>query len=394
MDYILFKNIPRELKKNKRVKVILLELSGIQKYIFEDITIATSVQEITRKSSHVIEITESILAWLIERYKNSDILVLNKSSGKIFVSLSPKVSDEAINMDLKEMQRIIYASTGGRLELFYSYCVAKITNKAKCLQKGNAVLRLSLGINENKYRCINVINIDIQKYKRKEFELNKKNISVEEKIMEKKRYMAIKLDLDNLGVFFNNLMEFDEKKQASHALNEALEESVKGIRGIIPIFVGGDDIFFIAPMKTYLSNLYKVYVQLKKAIESKEELKLYQSCFGLSAGCNYIRNDLGETPLYFYYNSSEKELEKAKKYAGKNVVSAVDTILTWEELGVIESVLREKYKTIIDMLDSNQEMVHMVRIKMLRDRIITLNRNQRIKLTAEQERILSGICKE
>jgi len=140
------------------------------------------------------------------------------------------------------------------------------------------------------------------------------------------RIAVIKADLDGMGDLFESLENYDEYKNVSKVLNDyicvgKLHELMKkqGERKrqnkshdyfkLLPLYVAGDDIFFIANVAHIFTAidllnrwLYLINAELEKSFENP---------LSLSVGIDVVAHSL---PLRYMYDQVELQLDHAKKY--------------------------------------------------------------------------------
>lgn len=386
---IAFRTIPQSLKNNEKIKLLQLELSGIQRFIFGDIDINTPIEVVSTRSQYIKDITAFSLAQIKNRLGEKRVKQeLNYSSGKLILALDRSLKDSSITEALDELQRIIFASSQARLQMFYAFCDAKVTDNVQELAKCNASMLLIEKLEKNKYHCTNILDYEPEKYDNPIFRI--KECTYDSKQTNHRLItMAIKFDLDNLGLFFGSMQQFDLRNAASKALNSVLSSSLENIPGVQKIFIGGDDIFATAPADTYLMDISIMYQRIKNGIMTRAELESYRSSFGISGGASIIRNDLGKESLLVLYHTSENELSTAKSANGKNVFSINKSVLSWEQFITLTELVEKNKNKLFNNIDSNAKMILMENVYRLTAHILTMRRH--ISLTNEQERLLKEI---
>ena len=387
--YIAFHTIPNTLKNNSKVKLLQLELSGIQQYIFGDINICTPIDVVSARSQYIKDITALSLAQIKNRLGEKSVTEeLNNSSGKLILALDKSLKDSLITETLDELQRIIFASSQARLQMFYAFCDAKITDNVENLAGCNASKLLIEKLEKNKYHCTNILDYETNKYDYASFKIKQCTYDPKETDQKSAR-MAIKFDLDNLGLFFGSLHQFDVRNAASQALSSVLLSSLENIPGVQKIFIGGDDIFATASVDTYLNVISKMYNNIREGIMTRPELESYRAYFGISGGTSIIRNDLGKESLLVLYHTSENELSTAKSAKGKNVISINNVVVSWEQFLLLTELVEKNKTKLFNNIDNNAQMILMEDVLRLTARILSMKRQ--ITMTKEQERLLKEI---
>ena len=382
--------IPSGHRRNETVRLISIELSGIQKYIFGAIGIHTSAQEISERSAFIVHITDEIEKHL-QNIFGKTLWVLNKSSGKLLCALPRRVKEPRINEALTKLQRSVYASTHGELEPYYAHCIARITDRPSDF---DAREELSAQLIKNKYHCTNLLKTDFIREFDTSFSLsvqkNRAQYAAEQH--DPALWVAVKFDLDNLGAFFHEIPFLDQQQKASEALDCVLHDALSRITNAYPVFVGGDDLFVLVQMETYLQDIWQIYSAIRDGIDGQPALERYRPVFSVCCGAALMRTDLGEVPLYYAYQNSEEELIKAKKTPGKNVISVLGDILRWNQLALLAEITQRQRYDLFGLMTPNQKMVLLSHVRELIGKLLQWNRATRGKyLSQEEERRLREI---
>ena len=151
------------------------------------------------------------------------------------------------------------------------------------------------------------------------------------------------------------------------------------------MFIGGDDIFAIASLETYIQSVTHMYKNIVRGIQTHAELSTYSEVFGISGGISFIRNDLGIVPLVYYFEQSEENLTKAKSVSGKNRIVISKCMMTWDELETVSDLLRQKQEKIFQGLTRQQRMNMYTNIRELKRRILSIHKNTGRKLLTREE---------
>lgn len=389
-SYLTFSEIPKDFKNKEKVIVAQYEFSGIQSFIFGAINVNSTQQQIKSRSEYIVFATEKCLEYLLrELGKRSGLRVILKSGGKLTVALSHRIKSEHLKAISDKLQRIIYAETNGKLQLYYAFMPACVLSGKTILKKEDVISKIRLLINKNKYHCNNILDFNLDEYCGTEFmfsDFAKKYQNCDNP--NESYFAALKLDLDNLGDFFAGIRDSDVRKKTGDALAMVLENAVASVETVLPIFVGGDDIFVVLKNEQHIVSTYKLYDAIKKGIENSPSLEAYRGLFGMSAGLCIIRNDLGKVPLFYYFDVAEDQLEKAKSISGKNVVAIEGTVISWQQLEILSRVMEEKGEDIVLALDKNQRLVVLSNLRELKSRIIAFNRNSNEKFLGREEEAL------
>lgn len=389
-SYLTFKEIPKGFKNREKLIVAQYEFSGIQSFIFGSINVNSTQQQIKARSEYIVFSTEKCLEYLErELGKRSGLRVLLKSGGKLMVALSHRRQLNKLEEISDKLQRIVYAETAGKLQLYYAFAPACVLCGKSILKEQDVISNIRLLINKNKYHCTNILDFDFKDYCGTEFSFSEFSLKYNNSYNSGETFFAaLKLDLDNLGDFFARIHDTDVRKKTGDALAEVLETAVGSVKAVLPIFVGGDDIFVVLKNEEHIVATYKLYQAIKKGIENTEALAAYRELFGMSAGLCIIRNDLGKVPLFYYFDLAEEQLEKAKSISGKNVVSIENTVVSWQQIEVLSRIMENKGEEIISALDKNQRLIVFSNLRELKSRIIGFNRNSDEKFLSREEETL------
>ncbi len=357
---LIFENLPKTFLFNKKIIFAVLDFSGIQKYIFGDLTKTSNQQEIYNRSKYVEKLTQKIAEKIsVEFSGKNGFLDASISSGKISVIFSNKIDLIKLNEYLSSLQRSVFATTKGKLTFYFAFCVASCIKsssfKSNTMQPVN--ITISALLQEEKFSCENLLLTDMQKEYNIEF--SEENLLTKTTINEDLTgvYGAIKLDLDNLGAFFSGIKEFDKKKRVSLELDKIIKDCILKTENLVPIFSGGDDIFFICNLNDWLNTVSDFYIKLKNALVNSESLLVYaKNYFGISAGVSVIR-EIENASFLYYSETAENALTVAKTGGGKNCLCVLlpdkeQRIISWSDF----LTLSEIYKKVQNKIFKNSSV--------------------------------------
>lgn len=375
--FLFFENIPRWFTFNKKNTILEIELSGIQSFIFGSIDTKSTVSSVIKRSEYVQWLTKIIEGKLCTRFGNKNFFLIQSSSGKIICAIKKKIALDEIENAIKDIQLKVYKATEGQLEMFYGFCEATVHKFDEHLYTTRNVLpQLGTAISYQKYHCVNTLFIDKKDIDESEFLLERmRDTEISEvKTSNNRRIVALKFDLDNLGMFFRGIHTVDRSKQVSMALDTVLKNSFVDEKEASIIFVGGDDIFAIAAIEDFLGIITRVRNRLLNEISKNSYLALYREYVGISGSVTEIRNDLGVVPLLYYYNEGEEMLEKAKTVPGKNSVAMKSgnrvILLQWNQILVLNNLFDRYYKE-ISLQERNDMLVNIIRMRDVLNRYCT-----------------------
>lgn len=383
---ISFETMPKNLPFSKRVILGVLDISGIQKYIFSDVTAKTKSNDVKRRSLFIKRLSEKIFQELQKNY-GKNLIFSNVSSGKLYCAFSPKTDIDGINNFCGLLQKKIYSSTSGRLSVFFAFAETivitpkKYDNRRMALATSILAKKLSL----EKLRPDRLFKINTKEY----FDIGFTEEALVSDVESSKECssdcVAIKLDLDNLGAFFNSITSFDVKNNVSIAFDNTISRVLDSDNRITVIFSGGDDIFFLCDYGCHYDVLSTFYNNLLSEISKNSHLKRYleEGLFGISAGACRVRGEFGTVPLIYYSESAEKMLETAKTQMGKNCLCLDGKRLSWEQLLAFNSVLSSHFDRLFPDTKTYKSVIK--NPYLLRDRILKTNAASHLLGAANKE---------
>ncbi len=312
-----FEVLPKGLPFGGKITYCVVDISGIQSYIFHAMDRYTTPEEIRSRSSFIGSLTVEIHHRLAEF---PGYLFGSVSSGKLLCGFHPSTKENTLRNFLDRLQRTVFASTRGKLTFYYALCQAKcITKQRFCsadMQHAGAVLGQLL--EAQKYHCLNLLSTDMEREADPQLAPMDPPTAPADR---EENQGVVKLDLDNLGAFFRDITAYDRRHRVSRALETVINTCLSADCRIQTVFAGGDDIFFLCPLSQYLSVLSDFYRRLRKLLKESPELRGYeQNFFGISGGICVLRNSLDQIPLLSYWESAENALTAAKTKGGKNCI--------------------------------------------------------------------------
>lgn len=383
--YISFRHIPEGFRAGEKLLVAQFEISGIQRYLLGEGDIYFTEEDICRRSLHIERLTRLLERRLNDEFgKKYKYRTLSLSSGKLICAFSHRLPYDAFSQFVGLQQRRFFASLKGRTELYYAASYAKVRKHGTEKEKRSVMAVLAEGLRHNKYHCTNVL------FSQEHFidtELLIDSLVPPSKAVPKRTgsAVALKFDLDNLGLFFSNIKTFDDSMAASRALKRVLEEAVD-----TSVYVGGDDIFTVVELEKALIYAAGIYRRLLSGINNSPELELYRESFGISGGISNIEFFSAGMPLVYYFIFSEERLEQAKAFSGKNTVMYEDISLTWEQLLCISDVTERCGDVIFEGLDDRGRKNCLKDIRRLAERILRQNKKHSV-LSIGEEKCIAGI---
>ena len=382
-NYIAFQQIPDHFRSNEKLLVAQYDFSGIQRYLFGSGDITMEQDDVRRRSIHVEQLTMELSHRLEKAFPRNHYRILSLSSGKLICAFNRWTNAKKLRSFSDLFQRQVYAATAGGLEVYYAIVPVVVRSIDKITDGNDASGTLALLVNENKYHCLNLLHFDMTTQQDVGLGIDTLVPPSTPSSSYEGSAMAIKLDLDNLGSFFSQLRAFDQRLAASTALKSVLEHSLE-----TSIYIGGDDIFAVAPLEDALGVVASMHQKILDGISTRPELALYRPHFGISGGISSVEFRSSRIPLIYYFSSSEDCLSMAKQHPGKNCVQYGARLVNWQQI----STLSRLWDTHHSRLASNQKD----RSRCLRDpkvlaqQLIALHRKRSI-LTAQEVTLLEQI---
>ena len=312
-----FESLPKGLPLGGKITYCVVDISGIQSYIFHAMDRHTTPEEICSRSKFISDLTDEIHRSLTQI---PGYLFGSVSSGKLLCGFHSSTKEQSLQGFLGRLQRAVFASTQGKLTFYFALCPAKCIPahrfRNETMQHAGAVLGQLL--ETQKYQCLNLLSVDMVQ----EADPHLKPAAyAPTSATSGENQGVVKLDLDNLGAFFRDITAYDHRHRVSQALETAIDTCLRADSRIEMVFAGGDDIFFLCPLSEYLSVISGFYRRLRKWMHADPDLCGYaQNFFGISAGICVLRNKLDQIPLLSYWESAETALTAAKTKGGKNCV--------------------------------------------------------------------------
>jgi|GEM_PF-5821960 len=331
---IHYKDLPENYTHNEQVVVFGVELSGIQKFIFNVTENKGSLRQIKENSLRIETLTDDLFEKIQTIHDVRSDEIVTKTSGKIYFIAKKETNVDALTDLLERLQKDVYLSFEGELRLYHAHVLATISEKPDGDVNAYRALKDRLA----KMRRQNYTLLDVDgdtEYEDLRRSIQVKNATTIDQLIkpdQTHRYITgIKLDFDDLGAYFGSIGNSDEIQSVSEQMMQKIDEVIEGIDGIYKVFVGGDDIFI-------LSNFYR-FMEVALALKSKlqEAFADFDYDFGVSAGIVHFKE---KTSIVYYGEQLETELENAKQ-KGKNRVSMENTCFEWGSFERLVSTMRD-----------------------------------------------------
>ncbi len=402
--YLTFGTLPPHTAAWTVCPAAQFELSGIQKFIFGGTDMASTPARILRRSRYVQELTAALRRWLEEQLPGG---LWVENSGKLIAILPASADTAALEAAAGQAQRRVWSVTAGLLSLDWGWVYTRLQPAGqappaprgleKLFQKEQPALppfaaAVARRITRCKFHAEVLLGAAAQAAAEDGWRMELLTPAQPEHSTAAgagaDSRMAIKFDLDNLGMFFPRLAAFDEREAASRALARVMDGAFAGLAGVQRIFIGGDDIFAIAPLESALQLVAAMAANLRRGVDTVPEMAPYRPHFSLCGGVDYIRRST--EPLLYYFLSSEQQLEKAKDIPGKNRVCWMGTVLTWPQLNTLAAVVGRCGERLFAGCTDQQRSQALRDVSLLRRRILTMDRAAGL-LTEQEKQIVEEI---
>ena len=339
MNYIYWKNKEKaKLIKNREIVYYLLfDLSGIQKYIFQDY-FEKDALVIQKRSQQIDDFLQQIHHMLQNTFQEK-YLNVSYFGGSLEAILKKDISVDQLETLLNQMKNSILYLTEFQLIPLYEYKSCYFFYSNQKINETIIKLKKLKPIHHELYRTI-----ELKKYHYDYNEIKKENILALTKsnnnicIHNIQHGVAIKCDLDNLGVFFQSIRCVDEKKEISLNIQNIINKVCSNIDANT-IISSGDDIFVITQYQNVYYVAYQIYFQLKDYLKNDDLLNNYHFSLSLGASSYYNLKDF-RLSFMKLYEMSEEQLDYAK-LDGKNCMYFDNIKFTWEKINQIQDCLKK-----------------------------------------------------
>lgn len=341
MNKLYFKNIPNIYTLNEEVYLLGMDISGIQKYIFNITENKGSLKETKKRSLEISDLTKYLYNSIDDIYHLDESQIISLNSGKIIFILKKDIDINELLEVFNNLQRDVYLTYRGELNMYFGYVKANITNEKYQAQQ-TAYHSLLRDIQLRKRQSFNLLNYDHTT------EFNKINLKIALKDGQliddlvnddyKHQYVTgIKFDFDNLGAYFGKIGQSDEILKVSKIIKKKIEEVLNHTENIYKVFSGGDDIFVLV-------NFYQTFEQLTKIKEDLEKsFRDLDYEFGISAGVVVFKKQIS---IIYYGEKLEEALAHAKS-SGKNGVSIEGHFFKWQDIISMKKYLNKTMSKLI-----------------------------------------------
>ena len=328
-----FLKIYLKVIENEKIIFVGVDFSGIQGFIYQNYSME-SLNEITRRSDYIQNLQLKLMKnyKILEEYFYTPITV---SSGKIQAIIkNNKNAGSIFENHLKKIQETVFLENQGKIQIFYGATHALIQNRSSGRYKSAFSVLMNV-IERNKYQSSNLYELDSEYSGHSGYSICSLTPERESEnfiSLDSIKLAAVKMDFDNLGNLFSNIMEADIKEDISEKIIEIIDKAVTGINSLHLIYAGGDDIFFICPFDCILEVIQTIYLNIKRRVYEEQALASYQNDFGISCGiCLFHRY----VPMIYYLTMQRlnfKIKEQGKKFNNCGKPFLLDE---WQQLNEI-----------------------------------------------------------
>lgn len=335
---LFFHRFPTDYPEKSRALLTGFALSGIQGFLFGGIDGEWTSARVRRASRYVSLATEAVGDHLVRAMGGYRPYPLMMSSGKGWLLTAPGTPLEKLERELVRLKRGLFLASGGRLELEAGTVpVALVRPGSRRLLGGpwpDGMAQVHRAMERDKFQSRALFGLDRTGDRLPWLEPDAL-LREEGELLPPPwpQPGLLKLDLDNLGLFFSAFGTVDQREAAGQALDRAILGAVARLEELYPLFAGGDDLLLLCPPERALSLAAALRRELERQIGGEEALGAYRPRFGLSCGC--LPSFDPRLPALYYLDRAEGQLELAKAQ-GKDQLALGDRTFPWaqaEELG-------------------------------------------------------------
>lgn len=335
---LFFEEFPADYPEKSRALLTGFALSGIQGYLFGRINGEWTPARVRRASRYVSLATEAVGAYLVRAMGGYRPHPLMMSSGKGWLLTAPGTPLEKLERELVRLKRGLFLASGGRLELEAGTVpVVLVRPGGRRLMGGpwpDGMAQVHRAMERDKFQSRALFGLDRARDRMPWLE-PAALLKGEGELLPPPwaRPGLLKLDLDNLGLFFSAFGTVDQREAAGQALDRAILGAVTHLEELYPLFAGGDDLLLLCPPERALPVAAALRRELERQIEGEAALEAYRPRFGLSCGC--LPSFDPRLPALYYLDRAEGQLELSKAQ-GKDRLAMGGRTLSWvqaEELG-------------------------------------------------------------
>ncbi|HHV75846.1 MAG TPA: hypothetical protein GXX39_00530 [Syntrophothermus lipocalidus] len=191
-----------------------------------------------------------------------------------------------------------------------------------------------------------------------------------------KYYVLVRADGDGVGGHITGLAEISEISNTSRTLLEYADSAV-GIMiqyGAFPVYAGGDDLMFFAPLMGWDSSGRPVLIfNMLRALDEEFKKRLGEG-FSLSFGLAVAYH---KHPLYEALETAKDQIDKAKRYRRKNAIGTSLTVHSGQSaqllLAMSKTSLLEVIETLCNPLtEENADFLRAVERKLRQQKAVLL----------------------
>ena len=337
---LFYKELPQGYQEGEKCYAFAVELSGIQRFIFNVLDNSGSLRQIKQNSNTIVALTELIVSRMKEVYAFKEDEIMTQSSGKFYAIVKHDADIFAIEETLISLEKAVYLTYEGKLRLYYGMKEVKLSHTldqetlhgySELMQALQNARRQNTRVldysTEEPYEKLDTV---LKKYSKAHNTDNLRTIDQITASHEGQNYITgLKLDFDNLGEFFASIRYSDEIKAISLELDKKIQEVLAKYRDIYIVFAGGDDIF----MLVNFFDAFTIMSQLERDLKALFAPYKAHYPFGLSAGMITFKE---RTSIIYYGEQLERQLSYVKQH-GKNGLSTDYRHYSWEEVHTMKT---------------------------------------------------------
>ncbi|ABR54019.1 CRISPR-associated protein, Crm2 family [Methanococcus vannielii SB] len=196
-----------------------------------------------------------------------------------------------------------------------------------------------------------------------------------------KYYAVVQADGDNMGKIISKLNSADDFNNFSKKLFEYAVDSSKLIKeyGGLPIFAGGDDLLFIAPVKNGEKTIFDLVGDIDNRFEEIFDVEIKDPEISPSPSLSYgISINYYKHPLYEALSNARTQLfGVAKEYSGKNAVAVNVRKHSGQTFDLCFGKNKESYKKFNELLnvtlknsEESEKILNSIKFKLSNEKAI------------------------
>lgn len=337
MSILYFKTLPKNYKENNDVLLCGIDISGIQKYIFNVTDNKKSLQNIKKRSQTIELLTEYIKVMIEDQFQVTKEQLVSYTSGKYYFFTS-RNHHEVLSKLFIDLQKDVYLSFKGELMLYFGL-IDVLLSQSNPNREESAYRDLMHAIQLNKRQSYILLSYNQQTPFHNIKRIVEEKVQFKEELIEKLQddskhdyVVGLKMDLDNLGSFFGRLNQTDVILEVGAKIQQYITKTIDQFQNdTYQIFIGGDDIFILTKFSKMFTVSNLIQSKLRQAFK---EIEHFGYIFSISSSAVVFKP---KTPIIYYGEMLEQELGLAKTV--KDAIVFEHHIFKWDKFKEIEDYI-------------------------------------------------------